>query len=186
MESGDDLDEALARARAGDENGFLMLWTDLNPRLLRYLRVLGCDDADDIASETWLQAVRDLQRFHGGKSDEFRAWLFTIARHRAIDSGRSRARRRALPARLGTTYLQQVAPDTADVVLERLSTHAVLTAIASLPADQAEIIMLRVVAGLDAPAVALIVGKSPGAVRVAAHRGLRRLATVLDQSGVTV
>ena len=36
--------------------------------------------------------------------------------------------------------------------------------------------MLRVVAGLDSGDVARIVGKSPGAVRVAAHRGLRRLA----------
>jgi DNA-directed RNA polymerase specialized sigma24 family protein len=52
--------------------------------------------------------------------------------------------------------------------------------------SKAEIILLRVVAGLDAPAVARIVGKSPGAVRVAAHRGLRRLAGVLDQAGVTV
>ncbi len=77
-------------------------------------------------------------------------------------------------------------PDTADVVLERLSTRAVLAAIASLPADQAEIIMLRVVAGLDAPAVAEIVGKTPGAVRVAAHRGLRRLAAQIDRTGVTV
>ncbi len=51
-----------------------------------------------------------------------------------------------------------------------------LTLIASLPPDQAEIIMLRVVAGLDAREVARMVGKSPGAVRVAAHRGLRRLA----------
>ena len=91
-----------------------------------------------------------------------------------------------LPARLGMTDSQQVTPDTADVVLERLSTRAVLAAIASLPTDQAEIIMLRVVAGLDAPSVARIVGKSPGAVRVAAHRGLRRLAGVMDQTGVTV
>jgi DNA-directed RNA polymerase specialized sigma24 family protein len=57
---------------------------------------------------------------------------------------------------------------------------------ASVGMSKAEIILLRVVAGLDAPAVARIVGKSPGAVRVAAHRGLRRLAGVLDQAGVTV
>jgi RNA polymerase sigma-70 factor (ECF subfamily) len=52
----------------------------------------------------------------------------------------------------------------------------VLELIASLPGDQAEIIMLRVVAGLEAREVARIVGKSPGAVRVSAHRGLRKLA----------
>ena len=57
--------------------------------------------------------------------------------------------------------------------------------IASLPAEQAEIIMLRVVAGLDAVDVARIVGKTPGAVRVAAHRGLRRLASLAERTGVT-
>jgi RNA polymerase sigma-70 factor (ECF subfamily) len=58
--------------------------------------------------------------------------------------------------------------------------------IKSLPREQAEIIMLRVVAGLDAGDVAKIVGKTPGAVRVAAHRGLRRLAGQVAQAGVTL
>ena len=40
----DEFDEALARARSGDETGFLVLWDELQPRLLRYLQVLGCDD----------------------------------------------------------------------------------------------------------------------------------------------
>ncbi len=44
--------------------------------------------------------------------------------------------------------------------------------------------MLRVMAGLDTHAVARIAGKSPGAVRVAAHRGLRRFAAVVGQAGV--
>ena len=55
-----------------------------------------------------------------------------------------------------------------------------------LPAIQAEVILLRVVAGLDTEAVAQLVGRSPGAVRVAAHRGLRRLAGILAEAGVTL
>ena len=57
------LDEALARASAGDEAGFLQLWRALQPPLLRFLRVIGCDDPDDVASETWLQVIRDLPKF---------------------------------------------------------------------------------------------------------------------------
>jgi RNA polymerase sigma-70 factor (ECF subfamily) len=91
MQSGDTLEAALAHARAGDESGFLMLWTDLNPRLLRYLRVLGCGDPDDVASQAWLQAIRDLERLRGNAAD-FRGWLFTVARHRAVDDARSRTR----------------------------------------------------------------------------------------------
>lgn len=175
----------LANARAGDQEAFAAIFRDIQPSLLRYLQVIAAGAADDMAGDTWLQVIAGLGSFRGDEQ-AFKAWLFTIARHRTIDWARSRTRRQALPQRLGATDGEQVTPDTADVVLERLSTQAVLAAIATLPRDQAEIILLRVVAGLDAPAVAEIVGKSPGAVRVAAHRGLRRLATVLDQTGVTV
>jgi RNA polymerase sigma-70 factor, ECF subfamily len=175
----------LADAQAGDQAAFTAIFRDVQPSLLRYLQVTAPDAADDIAGDTWLQVISGLARFRGDER-AFRAWLFTIARHRAIDLGRFAARRRTLLQRIGETDGRRVVPDTAEVVLEQLSTRAVVAAIASLPPDQAEIIMLRVVAGLDAPAVAEIVGKTPGAVRVAAHRGLRRLATEIDRAGVTV
>ena len=175
----------LADARAGDQQAFAAIFRDVQPSLLRYLHVIAADAADDVAGDTWLQVIAGLGGFRGDER-AFRAWLFTIARHRTIDWARSRTRRQALPERLGGINGQQVMPDTADVVLERLSTRTMLSAVAALPEDQAEIIVLRVVAGLGAPEVAQIVGKTPGAVRVAAHRGLRRLAAVLDQRGVTV
>jgi len=166
--------ETLADAQAGDDAAFTRIFRDVQPSLLRYLRVIA-PDADDVAGDTWLQVVGGLGRFRG-EEQEFRAWLFTIARHRAADSGRSRARRPAVPLDLTEAEQQLTAPDTADQALEAVSTRAVLGLIASLPGEQAEIIMLRVVAGLEAREVARIVGKSPGAVRVAAHRGLRKLA----------
>jgi len=166
--------ETLADAKAGDDAAFTRLFRDVQPALLRYLRLIA-PDAEDVAGDTWLQVVGGLRRFRG-EEQEFRAWLFTIARHRAADSGRSRARRPAVS--LDTTEAEQyfTSPDAADQALEAVSTRKVLELIASLPGDQAEIIMLRVVAGLEAREVARIVGKSPGAVRVAAHRGLRKLA----------
>jgi RNA polymerase sigma-70 factor (ECF subfamily) len=62
------------------------------------------------------------------------------------------------------------------VALDRLDTDWALTLIATLPRDQAEAVMLRVVAGLDVKQAAAVLGKRPGAVRIAAMRGLRRLA----------
>jgi RNA polymerase sigma-70 factor (ECF subfamily) len=79
-----------------------------------------------------------------------------------------------------------VPPDPAQVVLERMDTQAALTLVAQLSPLQAEVIALRVIAGLDVEAVARLVGRSPGAVRVAAHRGLRRLAQILVRQGVTL
>jgi RNA polymerase sigma-70 factor (ECF subfamily) len=64
--------------------------------------------------------------------------------------------------------------------MERISTDDAINLVASLPAEQAEMVALRVIAGLDVAAVAGIVGKSPGAVRVSVHRGLRALSDSPD------
>jgi RNA polymerase sigma-70 factor (ECF subfamily) len=75
--------------------------------------------------------------------------------------------------------------DTASAVIETLDTRAAVALIARLPRDQAEAVLLRVVVGLDVAATAAVLGKRPGAVRTAAHRGLRRLAEQLSRESVT-
>jgi RNA polymerase sigma-70 factor, ECF subfamily len=170
----------LREAAAGDETAFARLWHDAHPPLLRYLRVLARDAAEDVAGEVWLEVARGLARFKGGEP-EFRGWLFTLARRRVTDMRRHDARR---PVRLtdDTAELEQPgSDDTATAALENLSTEAAVALIASLPREQAEVIVLRVIAGLDVGQVARIVGKRPGTVRVAAHRGLRALAARLGQ-----
>jgi RNA polymerase sigma-70 factor (ECF subfamily) len=167
------------------EGAFSVLWRDANPALLRYLRVIAPEAAEDIAADTWMQVVRGLAAFRGDET-AWRAWLFTIARHRAIDEGRRRSRRPVISVPGLADVTSPDNPDPADLVLEKLSTRAAVALIATLPPLQAEVILLRVVAGLDTPAVARLVGRSPGAVRVAAHRGLRRLAATLAETGVTL
>jgi len=182
----DELDAALTAARRGDERGFAVLWRALHPAVLRYLRVVAGDAAEDAASETWLQVARDLDRFVGGPG-EFRGWLFRIARHRGLDENRRAGRRREDPA-------EEVAPgpaarDAAAEAIEAAETTWALSRIATLPADQAEAVMLRVVAGLDVAQTALVLGKRRGAVRIATMRGLRRLALdpqVRDRAGENV
>ena len=161
-----------------------MLWRDGNPALLRYLTVIAPGSAEDVSAETWVTVVRGLDRFRGGE-DAWRAWLFTTARRRAADEGRRRSRRPESPAAGAGEGRRAEAADPADQVLEDLATRAAVAAVASLPPLQAEVIMLRVVAGLGTEAVAQLVGRSPGAVRVAVHRGLRRLAQVMAEAGVT-
>lgn len=174
----------LAAAQAGDEGAFSALWRDANPVLLRYLRVIAPEVAEDVAADCWVQVVRGLAGFRGGES-AWRAWLFTTARRRVIDDARYRARRPVSPVAEVPTAATPLSPDTADVVLERLSTSAAIALVSALPQLQAEVILLRVLAGLDNEATARLLGRSPGAVRVAAHRGLRRLAQLLAGTGVT-
>jgi RNA polymerase sigma-70 factor, ECF subfamily len=91
-------DVILARAQGGDEAAFASIFRDVQPVLLRYLTVI-VPEAEDVAGETWLHVAAGLAGFRGGENS-FRAWLFTIARHRAADAGRSRARRPSVPLEL--------------------------------------------------------------------------------------
>ena len=173
----------LAAAQRDDEQAFVVLWRDLQPALLRYLRVAASSAAEDLAADTWVSVVRGLEQFNGDER-AFRSWVFTVARHRAVDWHRWAARQRSEPLPLELAGDRPAPDDPAAVALEAESTRAALALIAELPRDQAEVVALRVLGGMSVDEVAKIVGKRPGAVRVLAHRGLRRLAQRLGSAGL--
>jgi RNA polymerase sigma-70 factor, ECF subfamily len=106
-----------------------------------------------------------------------RAWLFTIARRRLIDHRRRSARRRTSPTPTERLAERAGAADPAEMVVESLSGQAAIDLlVADLSANEAEVVLLRVVGGLDASEVARILHRTPGWVRVTQHRALRRLA----------
>jgi len=182
---GDDaeLTAAVLAAQGGDEDAFRTVYRAVQPRLLGYVRTLvGEPDAEDVASEAWLQIARDLHRF-SGDADRFRGWTARIARNRALDHLRMRGRRPATGGDESELSDRPAASDTADEAMEALATGSTMSLIAQLPQDQAEAVVLRVVVGLDAKSAAQTLGKRPGAVRTAAHRGLKRLAELLRVSG---
>ena len=163
----------LAAARAGDEDAFARLWRWAHPALLRWLRVVAPDAAEDVASDVWVSVIRCLGSFDGGERD-FRAWFFTIARHRAIDFARYRRRRPQTvtlegidaphPLDLGEALAGEAAVETAVGVLRRMRP------------EHAEVVALRVVAGLTVAETSAVVSRSDAAVRLLCHRGLRMLA----------
>jgi RNA polymerase sigma-70 factor, ECF subfamily len=178
-----DLDAALRAASHGDEAGFVALYRDLQPRLLRYATALVGPEAEDVTAETWLHVARDLRDFEGDL-DGFRGWVSTICRNRAMDWARTRSRRPTDPTE---THVLAEHPDPTDThgsAVEGMSTRWAMDQILALPQTEAEAVLLRAVVGLDAPTAAKVLGKRPGAVRVAAHRGLKRLArTIRDDDG---
>ena len=178
----DDLTRAVTLAQRGDDAAFLLLYRAVQPRLLRYVRALVGGDADDVASEAWLQIVRDLRSF-AGDFGAFRAWTATVARNRAMDHLRHAQRRPVLPAPAELLAALPGGQDTAAGAIDLVATRRAIAIIAGLPRDQAEAVLLRVVMGLDAPAAAQVLGKRAGAVRVAAHRGLHKLAEQLGGAG---
>jgi RNA polymerase sigma-70 factor, ECF subfamily len=166
--------ELIERAKAGDHEALAVLWRELNPLLLRYLRGRAGQRGDDIAAEAWLSAARGLVRFDGDEL-AFRRWLFTIARHRLVDEMRRQARR---PERLTANPPEGWRADPALRAVDELD--GALAIVRQLPPDQADAVLLRIVGDFDVAEVAEMMRRSEGAVRVLVHRGLRRLQALVD------
>ena len=153
------------------------LYRELQPALLCHLRGAHAGQAEDIAGQVWTEVAASFPRFVGG-DDAFRAWVFTLARRRLIDTYR-RAERRPTDRLIGD--LCEPAPDRPeDETVALLSLEATIARLRRLlPADQAEVLLLRVVSGLSVEEVARLTAKTPVNVRVLQHRALQRLATRL-------
>jgi RNA polymerase sigma-70 factor (ECF subfamily) len=141
--------------------------------LHRYLRSMVGGAADDVASQVWTEATAGFESFTGDAA-AFRRWLFTIARRRVIDHRRRWWQRRVV---LRGAPVEQWAESGTDDSAGDLS--AALALIGRLPQSHAEVVLLRVVAGLTAADVAEITGRSPETVRVMQHRALSTLASML-------
>lgn len=184
MEEPDRFQDVLSAATSGAEWALEELFRELYPRLLRYLRATEPSEAEDIASDVWIEVATGLVRFQGGET-ALRAWAFTIARRRVIDLRRRRGRRATEPMEPGRVEELSSSGNVEEDAMTSLTTQAALTLIATLPSDQAEVILLRVLGGHSVAEVAAIMNKRPGTVRVLQHRGLRRLARRIVKEGVT-
>lgn len=180
----EDFERTLEEARDGHGSALGELFRDLYPRILRYLRALEPGEAEDLASEAWLDVANALQKFDGDERG-LRALAFTIARRRLVDLQRRRARHPAVQIDTQGVVEEGWVGDVEEEAMTALATEAALARVAALPPDQAEVILLRVLGGLPVADVAQIMAKRPGTIRVIQHRALRRLAEQMDGEGVT-
>lgn len=164
-------DEVLTAARQGAPWAVGWLYRRYQPRLLRMLAVIAPHHAEDIAADVWLEVAGDLARFSGDERS-FVAWLATTARYRVIETTRRNGRR-----------CGRVLDD--DATEHMASTSFAARVVAVLPPEQADVVLLRVVEGLDVEAVAKALGRPPAAVRSLQHRALRRLARESEPGALT-
>lgn len=172
------MEDAIRRARGGDAEALGQLWRAHQHLLLRYFRGKGMIDPEDLASIVWVEVASGLERFEGDE-DDFRRWLFTIAARRRIDSIRTEQRRTERAAHAPVDPRPLHAPSAGDEAERAAALDAALAMVRTLPPDQAEAVLLRVVADLSVAEVAEIMRRREGAVRVLVHRGLKRLAVRL-------
>lgn len=182
---GESFESVLMAAQAGGEWAFAELYDLYNPLLERYFAARVSSAAEDLAAETWMGAARTLAKFRGNE-DQFRSWLFTIAHHRLSDYWKDRKRRGWESADTDSLTNHLAPDDTEQTVLDSLSGRAAAQKIAAaLSPEQAEVVLLRVIAGLEVDQVARITGRRPGTVRVLQHRALKKLSKDFSLERVT-
>ena len=171
------------RAQAGDVEAFGQLYDRYLDMVYRYIhyRVASPQLAEDLASETFLRALRRIGTFHWQGRD-IGAWFVTIARNLVADHYKSARYRLELTTddvgRSGPVPLED-GPE--GVVLEGLQNAVLLDAVRRLGAEQQECIVLRFLQGLSVAETARIMGKNDGAIKALQHRAVRALGRLLPE-----
>jgi RNA polymerase sigma factor (sigma-70 family) len=155
------------------------------PAILRYLRRrVGHQLADDLASETFTLAFRHRHRYRAEHPDAA-AWLYAIAGNLLRQHARAEVRRLRAYARL---VPDPIGPDIGDGVVERVDATAAgrraALAVADLPAEQREVLLLVAWTELDYTGIASALGVPIGTVRSRLHRARRRLRRRLGWAAV--
>lgn len=182
-----ELSRLAASAASGDLPAAGALLERLRPAVLRYCRArLGrltatYVSAEDVAQEVCLAVLTALPRYRD-VGRPFSAFAFGIARNKVADVHRQACRDPSRPV--------DVLPDgpaandgPEDVALARAGADDARALLDRLPETQRDVLLLRVAVGLSAEETGLTLGMSAGAVRVAQHRGLTRLRTVVIGDG---
>lgn len=183
MTLGDRFPQVLSAAVEGADWAWAELYRDVSPTLLRFLSLQGAAEPEDCLAECFLQLVRNLHTFSGDEA-AFRAWAFTVARSRLIDSWRA-AGRRPVSA-------------TGDVpeIVDRRHHHAapesdlvqrewVREVLATLTPDQRAVLLLRVLDQFSVEETAQILGRSAGAVKLLQNRAVKALRKRLGPRGTS-
>lgn len=183
MPLGPSFPPTLTAAKAGAEWAWAALYRDLAGPVVGYLASRGAKDAEDLASETFLQVARNVQTFDGDEP-AFRSWVFVIAHRRLIDWRRSQARRPSTTPLVGEEA-NRVGGDVEVEAVDQLVTGELQAAFERLTDLQREVLALRIIAQLTLEETAGVIGKRVGAIKAAQRRALLALKEHLDLEGVS-
>jgi RNA polymerase sigma factor (sigma-70 family) len=161
------------RLRGVDPRSVEGIYEALAPAVLGYFRSHRMADAEGLTGDVFVAVTQRLAGFEGDDA-ALRRWVFTIAHHRRVDEIR-RASRAAPPGPRPDEAADPEDPFDPDLV----------AALATLTADQRQVVVLRHVADLSVEDVAAVTGRSPGSVKMLTARGLGTLAQRLSPTTVT-
>jgi RNA polymerase sigma-70 factor (ECF subfamily) len=168
---------AISRAKSGDGEAMRFLYLRYADNVYGYVCSIVRDEheAEDVTQQIFAKLMTALQRYEP-RSVPFSAWILRIAHNAAIDHMRAR---RAVPCE------EVRSPELEDGDISRERAQDLQVALAKLPPEQRDVIVMRFVLGLSPKEIADRIGRSEDAVHGLQHRGrttLRRELTALQSA----
>lgn len=171
----------LLRVAASDRAAFAELYGHYGPRLRIYMRRLGADTvtAEDLVQEAMALVWNKARLFDPAKANA-NTWIFTIARNRRIDLIRRERRPELDPDDPNLAAEAPVSPEQA--IVNRRNVVAIRTALAKLPADQADIIRMSFFEDRPHRAIADTLGVPLGTVKSRLRLAFQRFRKALGET----
>ena len=168
----------LQSAAQGDKQSFGMLYERYLAEIYRYVffKVGDQQTAEDITEETFIKTWESLSRIYqgDGKIDNFRAWLYRIAKNLVIDFYRKHQPESLIQPSESAKY-----KSIEETVIEQEQSNRILRALQKMKPDFQQIIILRLINDLSHKEIAAIIGLSEGHSRILLYRALKNLKEVL-------
>ena len=144
-----------------------------------YYRVGNHHDAEDLTTQTFLQAYRHFERAQReSEGRPLRPWLIRIAHNLAANYYRDRSRKPQTP--IEDTATLSAVHTTEDLVEGRDELSRILEGIEELPDDRREALIMRFALGMDNREIARAMGRSDGATKVLIHRAIKQLEEIVN------
>jgi RNA polymerase sigma-70 factor (ECF subfamily) len=172
---GELVSQAVRRAKEGDMDALHFLYVRYADDVLGYVRSFVRDhhEAEDITQNVFAKLMKAIGKYEE-REVPFTAWILRVARNAALDHMRVR---RALPVDEVRTTDHGL--DISDYERNR----TLRDALAELPADQREVLVLRHIAGLSPTEIGKLIGKTESSIHGLHHRGRRALQMSLTERG---
>jgi RNA polymerase sigma-70 factor, ECF subfamily len=166
---------AVSRAREGDTEALHFLYVRFSADILRFVKSLVKDhhEAEDITQNVFLKLPRALRRYEP-REVPFTAWVMRVSRNAALDHLRANRT-------IACEEVRVTDHDHASLGHERRGD--LRQALAQLPAEQRDVLILRHIAGLSPLEIAAALGKTESSVHGLHHRGRRSLKLALSELG---
>lgn len=171
----------LALARAGHPDAWTLLYDRVAPVVYGYLRSQSLSDPEDVAGETFLQMVRDIDSFEGSQR-AFRSWVLGIAHHRMLDARRASGRRPTVPVATEDLPPAERGIDNTVDAMERADWSPVARHLQVLTEEQRMVVTLRVLGEMTLEETAATLDRSVGSVKALQHRAFIALRAHLASS----